>query len=33
LNFLARGLAFVAFGLACFAVNIWLMRRVRKRAA
>jgi uncharacterized membrane protein len=33
LSFLARGLAFVAFGLACFGLNLWLMRRVRKAAA
>jgi uncharacterized membrane protein len=30
LSFLARGLAFVAFGVACFGLNFWLMRRVRK---
>jgi hypothetical protein len=29
LSFLARGLAFVTLGIACFALNIWLMRRVR----
>jgi hypothetical protein len=31
LSFLARGLAFVTLGIACFAVNLWLMRRVRER--
>ena len=30
LSFLARGLAFVTIGLACFAMNLWLMRRVRR---
>ena len=30
ISFLARGLAFVAIGLACFAMNVWLMRRVRR---
>ena len=30
LSFLARGIAFVSFGAACFVLNIWLMRRVRK---
>lgn len=30
LSFLARGLVFVAFGLACFLLNVWLMRRLRK---
>jgi hypothetical protein len=33
LNFLARGLAFVTFGLACFSLNLWMMRRMRRRAA
>jgi uncharacterized membrane protein len=32
LSFLARGLAFVTFGIGCFALNYWLMRRVRKAA-
>jgi hypothetical protein len=31
LSFLARGLAFVTLGTACFALNLWLMRRVRTR--
>ena len=30
LSFLARGLVFVAFGAACFLVNLWLMRRAGK---
>jgi hypothetical protein len=29
LSFLTRGLVFVAFGMACLAMNLWLMRRVR----
>ena len=29
LSFLARGLAFVAFGVGCLAVNVWMMRRAR----
>jgi hypothetical protein len=29
LSFLARGLVFVAFGTACFLLNLWLMRRTR----
>jgi uncharacterized membrane protein len=33
LTFLARGLAFVAFGIACLALNFWLMRRVSRVAA
>jgi uncharacterized membrane protein len=33
LSFLARGLAFVAFGVACLVLNVWLMRRMRGRAA
>jgi hypothetical protein len=32
LSFLARGLAFVTLGIACFSLNLWLMRRVRKAA-
>jgi uncharacterized membrane protein len=32
LSFLARGLVFVAFGMACFSLNLWLMRRMRKRS-
>ena len=31
MSFLARGLAFVAFGIACFALNFWLMRRRVKK--
>ena len=27
LSFLARGLVFVAFGVGCLAVNVWMMRR------
>jgi len=27
LSFLARGLVFVAFGIGCLAVNVWMMRR------
>jgi hypothetical protein len=30
LSFLARGIAFVVLGIACFSLNIWLMRRVRQ---
>ena len=30
LTFLARGIAFVVLGIACFALNVWLMRRVRR---
>jgi uncharacterized membrane protein len=30
LSFLVRGLAFVSFGLGCFALNFWLMRRMRR---
>jgi uncharacterized membrane protein len=33
LSFLVRGLGFVALGGTCFALNIWLMRRVQRRAA
>lgn len=33
LSFLARGLAFVGLGIACLALNVWLMRRVRSGAA
>jgi hypothetical protein len=33
LSFLARGLVFVAFGLGCLALNVWLMRRPRARTA
>jgi hypothetical protein len=33
LSFLARGLVFIAFGVACLALNVWLMRRMRKGAA
>ena len=33
LTFLARGLAFVTLGAACFALNLWLMRRLRTGAA
>ena len=29
-SFLARGLAFVAFGIGCLALNVWLMRRARR---
>ena len=32
LSFLARGLVFVAFGAACFVLNLWLMRRTRGTA-
>jgi hypothetical protein len=32
LSFLARGLVFVSFGIACFVLNFWLMRRVRRAA-
>ena len=32
LSFLVRGLAFVSFGLGCFALNFWLMRRLRRVA-
>lgn len=33
LSFLVRGLGFVTLGATCFALNIWLMRRVRRRTA
>lgn len=33
LSFLARGLAFVAIGAGCFALNFWMMRRARKGGA
>lgn len=33
LSFLVRGLGFVTLGIACFALNLWLMRRVRRSAA
>lgn len=33
LSFLLRGLAFVALGMSCFAVNFWLMRRGRRQTA
>jgi uncharacterized membrane protein len=33
LSFLARGLVFVAFGVACLVLNLWLMRRARKETA
>jgi len=32
LSFLFRGLVFVALGVACFVVNVWLMRRGRRQA-
>jgi hypothetical protein len=31
LSFLARGLGFVALGIACFTLNIMLMRRMRAK--
>ena len=33
LSFLARGLVFVAFGVGCLAVNVWMMRRSARRKA
>jgi hypothetical protein len=33
LSFLARGFAFVSFGVACFGLNFWLMRRMRSVAS
>jgi uncharacterized membrane protein len=33
LSFLVRGLGFVTLGIACFTLNIWLMRRLRTGAA
>jgi len=33
LSFLARGLVFVSFGVGCFVLNFWLMRRMRKVAS
>ena len=32
LSFLARGVVFIAFGIACFAVNVWMIRRARRIA-
>lgn len=32
LSFLARGLVFVAFGVGCLAVNVWMMRQARRTA-
>ena len=32
MSFLARGLVFIAFGIACFAVNVWMIRRARRAA-
>jgi hypothetical protein len=32
MSFLARGLAFIVFGIACFAVNVWMIRRARRAA-
>ena len=33
LSFLVRGLAFVTLGIACFGLNLWLVRRLRRSAA
>jgi hypothetical protein len=33
LSFLARGLVFVGFGVACLSLNVWMMRRAGRRAA
>jgi hypothetical protein len=31
-SFLVRGLGFMAIGLACFALNLWLVRRAPGKA-
>jgi hypothetical protein len=33
LSFLVRGIGFVTLGAICFGLNLWLMRRVRRRTA
>ena len=33
LSFLLRGIAFVALGIACLGVNLWLIRRTRRQPA
>jgi hypothetical protein len=32
MSFLGRGLIFIAFGIACFGVNVWMIRRARSAA-
>ena len=32
MSFLGRGLIFIAFGIACLAVNVWMIRRARSAA-
>jgi hypothetical protein len=33
LSFLLRGIGFVTLGACCFGLNVWLMRRLRRRTA